>query len=161
MIGPLYTSEIMACAVGLILGFGWGGMFMLALTILSAGRPSAAKDRNDLLGVLSANGVRDEISLKIVKEGLTAWSKWRWKTRPTLWRWGFDWPEYCPATADEFQQHFEKFIPELPPSFAPSLALPEGPEELRETGPAELPAAFPAPSSSSETMSDDPSEVGS
>jgi hypothetical protein len=162
VIGPFYYSEVLGFVIGWVFGFGWGAMFIIFMVIVSAGRPSVAKDRNDLLAILSANGISSELGLKILTEGINAWSKWRWKTRPTLWRWGFDWPEYKDAIGigEEFQRHYEKFIPPSPPSYAPSPMLPDEPDEAQLTGQMDTPADLPPASAPSEMPSSDLSEVG-
>jgi len=120
-IGQFYLLMNLLCGLlGLLLGLAITSLAVLA----SAGHPSAADDRNTLADLLRENGVADDAARQILLGGLNPWALWRWKTRPVLWRWGRDWPEYYPLSEADLEQHFFAKVPEPPPSYKP-LTAPE------------------------------------
>jgi hypothetical protein len=116
-----------------------GALVMALAVVVSAGHPTAAEDRNSLADVLRDNGVTDETIRKILQRGLTRWALWRWKSRPILWRWGLDWPEYFPLLEGELEAHFESLVPGPPPSIGQS-STPEPSEDQELGGQANLDA---------------------
>jgi hypothetical protein len=129
MIGPFDLLVDMPCCV---CGGVLGALVMALAVIVSAGHPTAAEDRNSLADTLKDNGVSDETIRKILQTGLTRWALWRWKSRPMLWRWGLDWPEYYPLLESELDQHYNSLIPAPPPSVGQSS--PPEPSEDQELG---------------------------
>lgn len=128
---------MVSIAVGLfclIFGCVIGALLTMLLVAGSAGSASAAADRNELVEILHAQGVPDDVIVKCLEKGLNKWAQWRLKTRPALWRFGFDWPEYSPTTEAELEEHYTGFIPEPPPDYAPSAQLSAPSSEWSEDG---------------------------
>lgn len=154
IIGPFDVLVDLPCC---LCGGMLGALALALAVIISAGHPSAADDRNSLADVLRDNGVRDEIARKILQKGLTPWALWRWKSRPMLWRWGLDWPEYAPLLESELEQHYNSLIQAPPPSVGQS-SIPEPSEEQPAGLPPNL-AALQMESEPPEQTSLEPPEI--
>lgn len=114
---PLQISLIMiviAVAIGgLLAGFFAGVAASWWLMVQSAGDYDAGVELHDLLDILVANGVPGETATRAAELGANKWARYRWRTRPILWRLGREWPEFYPVGREEFLAHYGKGLPEL------------------------------------------------
>lgn len=118
---PLLFSLGSAC-----LGTALGAALMALFCVLTAARADAANERDHLLELLIEGfEIEPEKARAICEQGESTWAQWRIKTRPLLWRWGYDWPEYSQTLRAEFEQHYEQGLPEAEPSPTASDSQPE------------------------------------
>lgn len=97
------------CTFGLVVGMTLAVVFVVA----TSARADAADDYDELLNILVVDfDIKPLVARRIIEKGLNAWSRWRYKTRPLLWRIGREWPEYSNVIKEEFRAIYERGLPE-------------------------------------------------
>jgi hypothetical protein len=108
-----------------------GALVMAVVVVFSAGHPSQADDGKKLADILAANGLQDDKIKSVLQQGMSTWAQWRWKSRPMLWRWGMDWPEWGQLLEKDLETYYSSLVPAPPPSVG-QLAKPE-PEQSEQS----------------------------
>jgi hypothetical protein len=152
ILGPFDLLVDIPCAM---IGAMLGAMAALIAVLATAGHPSAVDDRQALVGVMINDfNIPEQTAAQVCEKGLPLWGRLRAKSRPFLWRLGYDWPEYNEPSKAEFVDYYARGLPEAEAALQQKEPEAEDSPESGESytnGIQALPEAFPMPAVMSET----------